>query len=145
SSHYMDDVERIGGRVVLLDKGVVRLDSSLDKLREDYCLAVVPGQFAEHFRRADTRPAGLVHIRSTAGSCHLVFRGDLQAVERDLLKWLNPEDVRCTHLTLEELFVELMGHEAHALACLSASEAGCFLEDRVCSRWCLSRWRTYRP
>ncbi len=56
SSHYMDDVERIGARVVLLDKGLVRLDSRLDDLREDYCLAVVPGQFTENLRN-DTCPA----------------------------------------------------------------------------------------
>jgi ABC-type multidrug transport system ATPase subunit len=42
SSHHMTDVERIGGRVILLDEGRVRLDRDLDRIREDICLAVVP-------------------------------------------------------------------------------------------------------
>ena len=35
SSHHMADVERIGGRVVLLDEGKVRLDQRSTRLRED--------------------------------------------------------------------------------------------------------------
>ena len=33
SSHHMNDVERLGGRVILLDEGKVRLDEDLDRLQ----------------------------------------------------------------------------------------------------------------
>src|SRR5450756_1435032 len=42
SSHNMTDVERIGGRVVLLDKGRVRIDRDLDRIREEICVAMIP-------------------------------------------------------------------------------------------------------
>jgi len=42
SSHYMNDIERLGSRAVVLDGGKVRLDSPVDLLREEYCLAIVP-------------------------------------------------------------------------------------------------------
>jgi ABC-2 type transport system ATP-binding protein len=42
SSHQMTDVERIGGRIVLLHGGKVQLDRSLDSLREETCLAYIP-------------------------------------------------------------------------------------------------------
>ena len=42
SSHQMQDIERIGARVVLLDQGRVRLDMALDHMREDVCVAMIP-------------------------------------------------------------------------------------------------------
>ena len=42
SSHHMEDIERIGARVVLLDQGRVRLDMELDHMREDVCVAMIP-------------------------------------------------------------------------------------------------------
>src|SRR5450756_988213 len=42
SSHHMTDVERIGGRVVLLDQGKVRIDRDLDRIREEICVAMIP-------------------------------------------------------------------------------------------------------
>jgi ABC-2 type transport system ATP-binding protein len=47
SSHYMNDVERIGGRVAVMDDGKVRLDSDLDQ-REDFCVALIPSEFSFH-------------------------------------------------------------------------------------------------
>lgn len=42
SSHHMTDVERIGGRIVLLSEGKVAMDRHLDRIREDLCIAMVP-------------------------------------------------------------------------------------------------------
>ena len=42
----MSDVERLGGRVVLLDQGKVRLDCDLDEVREDLCVAMIPRAWA---------------------------------------------------------------------------------------------------
>lgn len=47
SSHYMNDVERIGGRVVMLDGGKVRIDSDLDRLREKYERTTLEELFVE--------------------------------------------------------------------------------------------------
>lgn len=108
SSHYMNDVERIGGRVVMLDDGEVRLDSGLDELREDYCLALVPMESAP-LAEALTRIPGCLRARSVFGDWHTVFRGTPDDVQRRLTAALGAKGIRCGRMNLEELFVELTG------------------------------------
>ncbi len=108
SSHYMNDVERIGGRVVLLDEGKVRMDSELDRLREDYCLALVARTSAADARDLQQVP-GCLRARLVLDDWHAIFRGAPEAVEEQLKKSLGSNGVRCVRVPLEELFVELLG------------------------------------
>lgn len=108
SSHYMNDVERIGGRVVVLDDGKVRLDSALDRLREDFCIALVPVQSVPD-PQALTHIPGCLRARLAFGEWHIVFQGPPEAVERRLQKSLERNGIRCARVPLEDLFVELVG------------------------------------
>jgi ABC-2 type transport system ATP-binding protein len=110
SSHYMNDVERIGGRAVVLDEGKVRLDSSLDSLREDYCVALVPIESAPN-AEALTNIPGCLRARSVSRDWHALFHGTPEDVQKRLAQSLGTNGIRCERMTLEELFVELTGNE----------------------------------
>jgi len=111
SSHYMNDVERIGGRVVVLDEGKVYLDSTMDQLREDYCLAMVPIRSTPDVQLL-TKIPGCLRARPVSGDWHAIFHGEPGSVEQRLSEYLGAPQIRCVPVTLEELFIELMGHAA---------------------------------
>jgi len=104
----MTDVERIGGRVVLLDKGKVRLDRDLDALREDICMAMVPRASAANAAVIEEMP-GCLGVRLVLDEWHAIFNGPSEAVHRDLRETLGVNGIRCVSLPLEELFIEMVG------------------------------------
>lgn len=103
SSHHMQDVERIAGRVVLLHRGRVLLDRDLDQLREVLALAVVDP--AEGRALAAVRAAaGCLAAREHAGQVRAVFEREPESVRAELEAALGP--ITCGRLSLEDLFVE---------------------------------------
>ncbi len=107
SSHNMGDVERLGGRAILLDAGKVRIDSELDAMREGTCLAVIP-QYAvtnlSDIRNLD----GCLGARATTNDWHALFRGTPVDTRAKLQAAFNVS-AQCQHIPLEEFFVELLG------------------------------------
>ncbi len=110
SSHHMGDVERLGGRVVLLDGGVIRLDAELDALREQHCVAIVPRAPGLE-QSAIARLPQCLRVRTVGNAFHAVFRGQPDMVRWQLRDALGVADARCERVPLEELFVELVGGE----------------------------------
>jgi len=108
SSHYMTDVERMAGRVVMLHDGKLLLDSELDSLREDYCLALVPhgadGLAARVFN--DERCVG---GRDRQEALHAVFHAAPDVCPAYLERELGITGARCTPIQLEEIFITLAG------------------------------------
>jgi ABC-2 type transport system ATP-binding protein len=113
SSHHMTDVERLGGRVVVLDEGRVALDETLDELREQHCVAVVSRHDIAHAAEI-ARVTGCLHVRMVLGEWHAVFRGAPSLVRARLREQLGLDDVSCETVPLEELFVDLLGDERMA-------------------------------
>lgn len=107
SSHHMGDVERLGGRVILLDGGRVRIDSVLDDLRENACLAVVP-QYAVTALQDLRNLPGCIGARATTNDWHAVFRGNPDEVRSRIADALRA-DAQCVRIPLEEMFIELVG------------------------------------
>jgi ABC-2 type transport system ATP-binding protein len=106
SSHHMTDVERMAGRVVMIHEGRLLLDSALDDLRENHCLALVPrGPQAERVLAAD----GCVGGRRRAEGIHAVFRFAPERCRAFLERELGIAGASCTAITLEEMFIELAG------------------------------------
>jgi ABC-2 type transport system ATP-binding protein len=108
SSHNMADVERIGERAVLLDEGKVRFDRDLIDLRERICLAMIPRSSAPDAARIERTP-GCMRVHAVSDQWHAVFEGAPDEVQLQLARSLGTNGVRCMSLSLEDLFVELLG------------------------------------
>ena len=108
SSHHMNDVERLGGRVILLDEGKVRLDEDLDRLREGVCVALVPRSSAPDPAILEGTP-GCLRVRPVYDDWHAVFRGEPGAVQAGVAASLGVNGIRCDRVPLEELFIEMVG------------------------------------
>ena len=105
SSHHMQDIERIGARVVLLDQGRVRLDMGLDHMREDVCVAMIPKSLVADVAALE-RMRGCLGVRAVYDDWHAVFDGEVDEVSARLRDF---GPVQCVRAPLEELFVELVG------------------------------------
>jgi ABC-2 type transport system ATP-binding protein len=108
SSHHMSDVERLGGRVVLLDQGKVRLDCDLDEVREDLCVAVIPQAWSPDAAALERVP-GCLRVHLIANDWHAVFNGAPEEVIKRLEPLLGTSRIQCVRVPLEELFIELVG------------------------------------
>ena len=108
SSHYLFDVERLAGRVVMLHEGRVLLDSGLDDLRERYALALVP-RSGEVTRDRLLALEGCLAARERADALHAVFAFDSRRVAALLERELGIAGARCRAVALEEMFIELLG------------------------------------
>jgi ABC-2 type transport system ATP-binding protein len=115
SSHHMNDVERLGGRVVLLDEGKVLFDRDLDEVHDGYCVAFLPRAAASDAAALERLP-GCLRARTVHDAWHAVFEGTPDAVQSLLREALAVDGVQCVRVPLEELFVELLGGERMALA-----------------------------
>jgi len=110
SSHNMSDVERIGGRIVLLDKGKVRIDRDLDRIREDICVAMIPRASVPDAAALERAP-GCLGVRQVYDEWHAVMEGDPETVGFQLQASGGGNGIRCVRVPLEELFIELVGGE----------------------------------
>lgn len=108
SSHHMSDVERLGGRVLLLHDAKIAIDESLDALREETSLVVVPRRIHGVADRLRALP-GILRVRLVIDEWHAVVRGAPLEVARDLPTQLGTNEGHCTSLPLEELFIEYAG------------------------------------
>jgi ABC-2 type transport system ATP-binding protein len=107
SSHHMTDVERMAGRVVMIHEGNILVDSDLDKLREEYSIALVPyvnGNLTEKLMAH----ADCLAVRERSDAMHAVFQLDpghtMSVLERDL----GVTGANCRNAALEEMFIELV-------------------------------------
>jgi ABC-2 type transport system ATP-binding protein len=108
SSHYMQDVERMAGRVVMLHGGTVLIDDELDALREAHTLAVIPrgdSVTPERVRTVD----GCLGVRERSDGLHAVFSLAADETCRRLASELGASDATCRSIALEDMFIELVG------------------------------------
>jgi ABC-2 type transport system ATP-binding protein len=108
SSHYMSDVERMAGRIVMIHEGRLLIDNALDDLREKYSLALVP-------RGSEDRQNQLLglneclSVRDQGDSIHAIFRCEPERCRSIIEKRLNIHNAFCTPIALEDMFIELVG------------------------------------
>jgi ABC-2 type transport system ATP-binding protein len=110
SSHHMADVERIAGRVAVIEGGNMLFDDDLDRL-ESYCLAILPPQPAEQLDRL-RHVEGFVRTRKRDTSHYAVFSSPPDEIAARLERDLGIVDARCSTASLEEIFIALVGAES---------------------------------
>jgi ABC-2 type transport system ATP-binding protein len=108
SSHYMQDVERMAGRVVMLHDGGVLIDDELDALREAHTLALVPAE-ASVTREQVRKLEGCLGVRERSDGLHAVFAATPDEACGRLRRELNVEGASCRSIALEDMFIELAG------------------------------------
>jgi ABC-2 type transport system ATP-binding protein len=108
SSHYMSDVERLAGRIVMLHDSRVLIDSDLDQLREAFCVALLPhDRGLTRERLLDLE--GCLGARRRSDGMHAVFRLAAASAKRQLEGDLDLRGVVCRPVALEEMFIEIAG------------------------------------
>ena len=108
SSHYMTDVERMAGRIVMIHEGRLLIDNTLDDLREKYTLALVPRGAADRHQRL----LGLTEclsVRDQGDAIHAIFRCEPDHCRSIFEKNLDIHNAFCTPIALEDMFIELVG------------------------------------
>jgi len=110
SSHYLSDVERLAGRVVMLHEAKILIDNSIDQLHEAFSIALVP------HRPQGTTDALLalpecLGVRRRTDALHAVFSLDPEQARALIEKRLEIPDVLCRTAGLEEMFIEIAGGE----------------------------------
>jgi ABC-2 type transport system ATP-binding protein len=110
SSHYLSDVERLAGRVVMLHDAAVLIDASMDELHESFSIALVP------HRDQGTSDALLalpecLGVRRRTDAVHAVFRLEPEDTRGLIAERLGVEGALCRTAGLEEMFIEIAGGE----------------------------------
>jgi len=108
SSHYMNDVERMAGRIVMIDEGSLLVDSALDDIRERFSLALVPRGNGSLQGELSAHPSTL-SVRERGDVLHAIFRLDPDECRLLLEDRFGINDSVCTAVGLEDMFVELVG------------------------------------
>ena len=111
SSRYMTEVERIAGRVAVIEEGEKLLDIELDAFHQEYCLAILP-QLSEDTAERLRALNGFVRSRKRDNSLVVVFSRQPEDLKAELANGLGISDARCTQASLEEMFVALVGAES---------------------------------
>lgn len=108
SSHYLSDVERLAGRVVMLHDSKVLIDNSIEELHESFSIALVPHRPQGTSDALLALPECLgVRVRSDA--VHAVFRLDPDDACALISEKLAVNDALCRTAGLEEMFIEIAG------------------------------------
>jgi len=108
SSHYMQDVERMAGRAVMLHGGRVLIDNELDALREAHTLALVPVESG--VTRGQVRGIeGCLGVRERSDGLHAVFALSPDDACGRIKRELGVSDASCRSIALEDMFIELVG------------------------------------
>lgn len=108
SSHYMTDVERMAGRITMIEEGRLLVDSSLDEIRENYSLALVP-RGGQSRREVLAGLPAFLSLRERGDAFRAIFRLGHEECRLLLEERAGIPDARCTPIGLEDMFVELVG------------------------------------
>ena len=108
SSHNLQEVERIAGRIGILDSGRLILDRDVAELRESSCRVLVDGVDAAH---AAALP-DCVSANARDGAVTMTFLCGEPEARRRVTEGLGATPRQTSPVSLEDLFVDLVGGRA---------------------------------
>ena len=109
SSHILGDVERISDRIVVIDKGVLRVNCSLEEFRAAVKKVVL--SFVDS-TPADVDIDGLLHCRRSEKELELILVG---TDEEKIGKWAKSAraEYKIVKMNLEDQFIEFTAPAKH--------------------------------
>jgi ABC-2 type transport system ATP-binding protein len=112
SSHQIAEVERIADHVCIIDRGSLKIDASLDDMRQSYrqidlVFPVLPAP-------PEFRIAGVENIRTRGQQMRVFASGNTdEIVER--ARGFNASSIEVAPVSLREIFLETVQEDSHAL------------------------------
>jgi ABC-2 type transport system ATP-binding protein len=103
SSHILADVERVADRIVVIDRGVLRADCSLEQFRTSVRKVVL---HFDHSVPADVELAGLLHYRRSEKQLELTLVGVGDAEVAAWARQAGTERYDFVEMNLEDQFIE---------------------------------------
>jgi ABC-2 type transport system ATP-binding protein len=110
SSHILGDVERVADRIVVIDKGVLRANCSLEQFR--HAVKKVRAEFADTVP-TDADIDGLLHLRRSEKELELVLVGTSDEKIAEWVKSTRPRSYEVVGMNLEDQFIEFTAPPAH--------------------------------
>jgi ABC-2 type transport system ATP-binding protein len=110
SSHILGDVERVSDRIVVIDKGVLRANCSLEEFRATVKKVIL--SFADS-PPADVDIEGLLHCRRSENELELILVGP---ADEKIGNWADKNGVEKYHIAkmnLEDQFIEFTAPANH--------------------------------
>ena len=105
SSHILQEVERVAGRIGILEAGRLVLEGDVAELRDGSCRVLVDGADAA---RAEALP-GCVRTVARDGALTLTFLCSEAEAQHRVTEGLGIAPRQTSRLSLEDLFVDLVG------------------------------------
>ena len=103
SSHILADVERVADRIIVVDKGVLRADCSLEQFRASIRKVVL---YFDDSVPADVELEGLLHCRRSERQLELTLVGVDEAEVAAWAKQAGTERFDFVEMNLEDQFIE---------------------------------------
>jgi ABC-2 type transport system ATP-binding protein len=108
STHNLQEVERVAGRVGILSDGRLVLESDVATLRENSCRVLVDSTDAARAEQID----GCIRAEARDGSLALTFLCAEDEARRRVTEALGVAPRQATAVSLEDVFVDLVGDAA---------------------------------
>lgn len=103
SSHQIAEVDQIGDRVIIIDRGRAVVDGSLDDLRESY--RRIQFIFGGTAPPSSFRSAGVTRVQRNGRVLSVLASANANAIIDEARAW-EPVSVEVTPVTLKEIFLE---------------------------------------
>ena len=103
SSHILADVERVANRIVVIDKGVLRANCTLEEFR--YAVKKVKVSFTEHVPD-EVNIEGLLHCRRSEKELELILVSTDEEKVKEWVQVVGAERYQVVRMNLEDQFIE---------------------------------------
>jgi len=123
TSHYMQDIEELCERVIVIDHGKIFFDGPLDAIIDRFSSAKIISLTFEEGTACDFARFGEVVEQKPMSVQLKVPRGKVTEIARQLLDNCRVTDINVQELPVEEVIRQLFGEREHSTAAAAVGEA----------------------